>query len=79
MITPSLPGITGIPAAFITSLAFDLSLIRFITAVDGPINVIPCFSQTSTKCSFSERNPYPGKIASASVTSAAAIIAGIFR
>ena len=53
--------------------ASDLSPMRRIISASGPMNVNPHEAQTSAKCAFSERNPYPGWMASAPVTSAAEI------
>ena len=53
-------------------------MMRMLSAV-GPMNVMPHFSQTSAKTGFSERKPYPGWIASASVSSAAEMMAFMFR
>ena len=60
-------------------LAFALSPIPSIISGPAPINFIPCSSQIFENLAFSERNPYPGCIASAFVISAAAIIFWIFR
>ena len=76
---PSEPGTVGTPASFIVALAEALSPIRSIISGDAPINLIPCSAQIFENLAFSERNPYPGWIASALVISAAAIILGIFK
>jgi hypothetical protein len=55
-----------------------LSPIIEITRAEGPMNFIPTRSQISANRAFSARNPYPGWIASAPVSSAAEMIAGIF-
>jgi len=56
--------------------AFDLSPPSLIVSADGPIKVIPEVRQASANWGFSERKPYPGWIASASVISAAERILG---
>jgi hypothetical protein len=43
------------------------------------MNAIPCWAQRAAKTAFSERNPYPGWIAPASVCSAAWSTASAFR
>ncbi len=43
------------------------------------MNTISDCSQISANSAFSARNPYPGWMASAPVTSAAAMIRGMFR
>ena len=60
-------------------LALTLSPMRRIVSARGPMNANPERSTCSAKSAFSERNPYPGWIASASVTSAAEMIAGMLR
>ena len=45
----------------------------------GPIKIKPLCSTLSAKSAFSDKNPYPGWIAVASVISAALIIAGMFN
>jgi hypothetical protein len=45
----------------------------------GPTNTNPLCTTRSAKSAFSERKPQPGWIASASVTSAALMMAGILR
>ena len=37
-----------------------------MTAADGPINLMPALTQASAKSDRSDRNPYPGWIASTS-------------
>ena len=59
--------------------AAALSPIRRITPAPGPMNRNPHSPHTSAKCAFSDKNPNPGWIASALLTSAALRIAGIFR
>jgi hypothetical protein len=58
--------------------AFALSPPILIFSAVGPMKVIPEVAQASVKWGFSERKPYPGWIASESVTSAALRIAGMF-
>jgi len=70
-ITPSLPGTTG---HRLTHGIFARPCHhRMIDSGFGPINVRPEVPQISAKLAFSERKPYPGCMASAFVTSAAAI------
>ena len=76
---PSEPGTTGTPALRMASLADTLSPIRRIVAARGPMKTKPELSTRSAKSAFSERKPYPGWMASESVTSAAEMIAGTFR
>ena len=46
---------------------------------EGPIKLILCAFNFSTKLAFSDKKPYPGCTASAPETSHAAIIDGILR
>ena len=73
------PGVTGTLFSIIVFLAVALSPILRIDSADGPINLIPCFVQMSTKSALSDINPYPGCIASAPVIIAVDIIAGILK
>ena len=59
--------------------AETLSPIVLICFGDGPINFIPCAFTISAKSAFSDKKPTPGCIASAPVTSAAEIIACLFK
>ena len=70
-IVPSLPGTTGRPASRMVRRATALSPIARIMSAAGPMNVKPHEAHTSAKWALSDRNPYPGWIASAPVTSAA--------
>ena len=63
----------------IACLALTLSPIRRMFSGRGPMNTNPERSTFSAKSAFSDRKPYPGWIASASVTSAALMIAGMLR
>ena len=76
---PSEPGTTGTPRSRIVALAATLSPMARMCSGRGPMNVIPCSSTIDAKRAFSERNPYPGWMASAPATSAADMIAGTFR
>ena len=76
---PSVPGTTGSPAFFIATLAFTLSPSSRIVSALGPMNTKPLCSTRSAKSAFSERKPHPGWMASASVTSAALMMAGMLR
>jgi len=77
--TPSVPGTVGTPTRIIVSRAVALSPIERICSGVGPMKVIPDRVQISLNSAFSARNPYPGWIASAPVTSAAAMIRGTLR
>ncbi len=68
---PSDPSSTGRPASRAAALAWILSPIRSITSGEGPTKVIPASAQARAKSAFSERNPYPGWMASHPVISAA--------
>ena len=61
------------------SLAVALSPIIFISSGLGPINTILFCAHIFAKDAFSDKNPYPGCIASLFVISAAEIILGIFK
>ena len=76
---PSEPGTQGTPALVIACLAATLSPIVRIASGVGPMKTKPLFSTRSAKSAFSLRNPYPGWMASASVTSAVAMMAGMLR
>jgi hypothetical protein len=54
---PSLPGVTGTPAAAATLLAEALSPMRAITEEVGPRNFMLHASQISAKRAFSARKP----------------------
>ena len=76
---PPDPGIVGTFAFCIVDTAVALSPIFSIISGDGPINFILCSPQIFENLAFSDKNPYPGCIASAFVISAAAIIFDIFK
>ena len=76
---PSLPGTVGSPAALTSRRARSFSPMISITSAVGPMKVISDASQTLAKLAFSDRNPYPGWIASTLVISAALITCGMFR
>ena len=78
MIIP-VPFVTGTLLAIAVALAVALSPIFIIHSGLGPINAILCISQIFPNLAFSDKNPYPGWIASAPVISAAAMILGIFK
>ena len=59
------PGITGTPAALTCSLARILSPMTSSALTPGPTNTMPAASHARARSAFSERNPYPGWIASA--------------
>ena len=60
-------------------IAETLSPIWRMVSLFGPMKTKPLFSTRSAKSAFSERNPYPGWMPTASVTSAALMMAGMFR
>src|SRR5690554_4381605 len=76
---PSEPGMVGTPAAAMVALAVALSPILLIMSGVAPINLMLYSSQILENSAFSDKNPYPGWIASALVISAAAMMRGIFR
>src|SRR5205823_2080923 len=76
---PADPGTVGTPALVMACLALTLSPISLMFSGRGPMKTKPERSTFSAKSAFSERNPYPGWIASASVTSAALMIEGMFK
>ena len=53
--------------------------ISSIMSALGPINLTPCLFTISENFAFSDKNPYPGCIASAPVKSTADIIDEIFK
>jgi hypothetical protein len=63
----------------ITVMEEILSPIALIISLEGPINVMPFCSHASTNSGFSDRNPYPGWIASTPAFSAILIIVSISR
>ena len=69
----SLPGTTRTPAALTVRFAEILSPIATIAATGGPTKTIPFAAQARASVGFSDRNPYPGWIASAPVARAAAM------
>jgi hypothetical protein len=50
-----------------------------ITSGDGPTNVMPASAHALAKEAFSDRNPYPGWMASAPVSAAARRILSMSR
>ena len=76
---PSEPATHGTPALAIATFALTLSPIKRIVSGFGPMNTNPERSTFFAKSAFSDKKPYPGWIACASVTSAAAMIAGMFK
>ena len=72
-------GKVGTPAFSAISLALSLSPIEVITFELGPTQIRSAFSTSLENLAFSERNPYPGWIASAPVCFAASIISFPFR
>ena len=69
----------GTSAAMAICLEEILSPIALIISLEGPINVMPFCSHASTNSGFSDRNPYPGWIASTPAFSAILIIVSISR
>ena len=77
--SPPDPGTVGTPASRIVFRAVALSPIARMWCAAGPMNVMCDLAQISANSAFSARKPYPGWMASAPVTSAAAMIRGMFR
>ena len=73
------PGTIGTPACSIICRPDTLSPRFLMESAVGPMNLIPAASHASTNSAFSDKNPYPGWIASAPVSFAASIIFGILR
>src|SRR5229473_1391725 len=71
--------LVGGPAVFTSLRARSFSPIISMISGLGPMKVISEASQTLAKLAFSERNPYPGWIASTFVISAALITWGMFK
>ncbi len=67
------------PTAAMAVFAAILSPIIAMWADEGPMKVSPCASTISANPAFSDRNPYPGWIASARVIAAADRIDGMLR
>jgi hypothetical protein len=61
------------------SFARALSPIASIADAGGPTNTIPAAAQARANSAFSDKNPYPGWIASAPLRFAAASNASIFK
>ena len=76
---PSDPGTTGRPHSMAVFLALTLSPILVIISGDGPIQIMPCSSTLCAKSARSDKNPYPGWIASEFVNNAAVNIADSFK
>ena len=66
------PGSTGTPAADTVSLPRTLCPMIRIDSGVGPTQMIPAWAQASGSAGFSERNPYPGWMASAPASPASA-------
>ncbi len=64
---------TGTPAAAMIFLASIFEPIAATAATGGPIHVRPASSTAAANSALSERNPYPGWMASAPAARAAAI------
>ncbi len=75
----AVPASTGNPASWAIRRAAVLSPNFRSMAGVGPTNVIPASAQACAKSAFSDRNPYPGWIASTSWSRATWMIAGISR
>ena len=71
--------LTDTPDLIASSLALVLSpkVTRFST--DGPTNVIPLSAQAWAKSAFSDKNPYPGWIASTLFFLATSIMFSMLR
>jgi hypothetical protein len=77
---PSLPvGNIGRPAFWIAFQARALSPGSLTTSGSGPMKLMWHAWDTSARCALSDRNLYPGWIASVPVTSAALMIAATLR
>ena len=70
---------TGTPASAINRLDSILLPMLSIAAGGGPIQVSPASRTACAKPAFSERNPYPGWIASAPALRAASMISSARR
>jgi hypothetical protein len=66
--------VTGTPASAISFLAASFSPIARIDSGFGPTQTSPASITACANSAFSERKPYPGWIASAPVSRAAAMI-----
>ena len=64
-------GRVGTPAFSAKSLALSLSPMEVITLDEGPTQSNPAFKTSLENLAFSDKNPYPGWIASAPVSNAA--------
>jgi hypothetical protein len=64
-------GSTGTPTFLATSLALSFRPIVSIASGGGPTNTRPAATHARAKPAFSDRNPYPGWIASAPISAAA--------
>ncbi len=73
------PGIMGTPTARASDLAVCFSPNASSCPGAGPTNAMPASSTCRANPAFSERKPYPGWIAPAPVSLAAARMAGTFR
>ena len=71
---PSLPGTTGTPAACMRLRALVFTPMASWLSGRGPMKVRPAVRQARLKSARSERNPYPGWMASAPVRVAASRI-----
>ena len=67
---PLVPGTHDTPDPSAKALDSILSPITLMACTSGPINARPAFCTASTNSAFSDKNPYPGWIASAPVSSA---------
>lgn len=79
MVSGSRSASTGTPAAAIIFLASIFDPIAVTAATGGPIQISPSSITAAAKEAFSERNPYPGWIASAPADRAAWISSGMER
>ncbi len=77
--TPRAPGRSGSPAFSMASRAATLLPMSRSISGRGPMKRSRSFSTISANSAFSERKPYPGWMASAPVSSAAASTARAFR
>jgi len=79
VIGSEVPGTSGTSNFATAALAASLLPINSMAFAEGPMKISPALSHASAKSSFSDKNPYPGCMASAPACFAAAIILSIRR
>jgi len=77
--TNFLKTLTGTPAAMAIARASTLSPILWTMSGSGPIKIIPLSTQAWAKSARSDKNPYPGWIASTFFSFAIRIISGMSK